>query len=379
MIDEQKLLFDILKASLWGGKITEPVPASVMRELQAQTVDGLALAALPGTGNAKYIWVSGFVQMAAVQTETLKTLSCVGIPAVVIKGTATGKDYPTPYLRRYGDIDVLVRPENYTLAIDALEKGGIKRVGEIGKAETSLTRNGQLIEMHRCPPGLDRVKQGPEILDFLLSGLDDIQLVQIPQPRCEFPMLPWKQHGLELIWHIREHMYNGIGLRHIVDWMMFANRYLRDRNTFDEFREVLEMSGLFRLAQAVTKMCQMYLGLAGEFDWCADVDEATCEELMEYILEQGNFGFKRPEDKAAKVLTRYRNPIRFLKGMQQRGLYDWAAARRHLALRPFAWMYTGVTGLKHYVLDKNGRKRLKEGICKQSKRQELFKRLYDGD
>ncbi len=380
MTDESKLVFDILKGALWGGTLIDTqISDEILRELKAQTVDGIALAALPNRGNIKYVCVSQFVQMATVQTEALRILEDAKIPAVVIKGTATGKDYPEPYLRRYGDIDILVHPDNYITAISTLAQNGFIRGEEIGNDETPFYKNSQIIELHRSPAGLNSVKEGRAIFDYMVAGLKDIQNVKIDRPHCEFPMLPWKQHGLELIWHIRVHLYNGIGLRHIIDWMMFANSYLRDHNAFEEFHAVLEMAGLFRLAQVVTRMCQMYLGLMGEFCWCADADEATCTELMEYILDQGNFGFKRPDDKAAKVLTCYHNPIRFLKRMQQCGLYDWTAARKYPVLRPFACLYTGIVGLKHYVLDKNGRKRLKEGISQQSKRRALFKRLYDGD
>lgn len=107
MTSENVILFDILKASLWGGSFTDTIPSAVMREMQAQTVDGLVLACLPSAGNAKYLWVTKFVHMAAVQAEALHVLEEAQIPAVVIKGTSSGKDYPVPYLRRYGDIDIL--------------------------------------------------------------------------------------------------------------------------------------------------------------------------------------------------------------------------------------------------------------------------------
>ena len=379
MTEENKLLFDIIKASLWGGFITQPIPDSVLWELRAQTVEDLTLAALPNAGSAKYRCVAQFVRMAAVQTEALRVLEEVQIPAAVIKGTASGKDYPVPYLRWYGDIDILVRPENYQKAIEALKQDGFIQKGDTGKNETHLFKNNQLVELHQSPPGLDRVKEGSFILHYLISGLDDIQQAEIAQPHCTFPILPWKQHGLELIWHIREHLYNGLGLRHIIDWMIFVDHYLRDDNQFDVFRSVLDKAGLLSLAKAVTKASQTYLGLAGDFLWCADVDENTCTELIEFILDQGNFGVKRTDDKAAKVLSRYHSPILFLKGIQQKGLNDWSAAQKHPALKPFAWIHTVIVAVKQYGFSKEGRQRLSEGSKENKKRKELFEHLYGGD
>ena len=372
-------LFDILISALWhGAPISAPVPDDVLRELQAQAVDGLALAVLPGRSTEKYAWVAQFVQMASVQTAALRVLADAHIPAVVIKGTATGVYYPVPYLRRYGDIDILVHPDNYRAAIASLAGQGFVQEGDVGADETHLYKDDWLVELHQNPPGLERVQEGADILKYLLAGLDDIQQAEISQPHCRFPVLPWKQHGLELIWHIREHMYNGLGLRQIIDWMLFAHRHLRDAAAFAEFRPVLEMAGLYNLAQTVTRMCQIYLGLPDEFPWCADAEDSLCEELMEFVLEQGNFGVKRSDDKLAKVLTRYHSPLKFLRGMQRFGRENWPAARRHPALRPFAWAYTAAVGARN-LFNKEGRARISAGIGESRQRRDLFTRLYGGD
>ena len=160
--------------------------------------------------------------------------------------------------------------------------------------------------------------------------------------------------------------------------MLFANRHLRDVTAFAEFRPVLEMAGLLNLAQTVTRMCQIYLGLSDEFPWCADVEDNLCEELMEFVLEQGNFGVKRPDDKMAKVLTRYHSPLKFLKGMQRFGEVSWSAARKYPALRPFAWIYTAVVGARN-LFNKEGRARISAGIGESRQRRDLFTRLYGGD
>ena len=108
----------------------------------------------------------------------------------------------------------------------------------------------------------------------------NIQQAKIDMPNCQFPVLPWQQNGLELIWHIREHLYNGLGLRHIIDWMMFVHFFLRDTAQFNSFYKVLEGTGLYNLAKTITRLCQLYLGLEGDFAWCLDIDANTCNELM---------------------------------------------------------------------------------------------------
>ena len=156
---------------------------------------------------------------------------------------------------------------------------------------------------------------------------------------------------------------------------MFVHAKLRTAEAFGSFRPVLEQAGLLTLAKSVARMCQLYLGLDETITWCADVDESVCADLMAFILEQGNFGHKRSDDKAAKVLSRYYTPLSFLRGMQNKGLDEWKAARKHRLLRPFAWLYVAMQGLKA-LLSPGERKKIAEGQAESRRRRELFDRLY---
>ena len=377
--EEDKQLLAILRRSLWGDTETskKDVPVitpSIRCELQAQTVEGLTAIAYPDRQNQRYALIAKFVQMASVQKEVVRIIQEAGIPVVVMKGTAAGIYYPYPYLRTYGDIDLLVHPDNYLRAISILQDAGCKQIGEIGHYHTAYIQNEEIIELHQSPPDLEDVKEGEYILQYLLAGLDDIQQGVIEQTRCEFPILPWRQNGLELIWHIREHLYNGLGLRQIIDWMLFADRYLDDV-AFAEYKEVLQKAGLLTLAINVTRLCQIYLGLKNTITWCGDADKDTCADLLQFILEQGNFGIKQQDDKAAKVLTRYNTPIAFLIGMQRKGLKTWEPARKHVILRPFAWIHIAVQGIKRYT-GEGWRDRLHRDREEKRERQELFKRIY---
>lgn len=144
--------------------------------------------------------------MVKAQDEAVQLLQREHISVIVMKGTASGFYYPQPFLRTYGDIDLLVRPEHYAKALQLLKSNGWVQEEEIGDSQTAIHKGGFLFELHKSPPGLDSVKEGKYILDTLLSGLDDIQTGVIEQPSCSFPMLPWQQNGLELIWHFREHL-----------------------------------------------------------------------------------------------------------------------------------------------------------------------------
>ena len=376
MTEENRQLLEILRSSLWeNDKSGGEIPDSIRAELQAQTVEGLTAIAYSDTQNLKYEQTARFVSMAHMQTEAIERLRSAGIPVVVLKGMAAGIYYPRPQLRTYGDIDLLVQPERYHDALAALRDGGWRQLGSEESHHTQLKKNNELLELHPCRPGRIADRETRYIYGYLLDGFSDIREGEIEQAQCRFPMLPWRQNGLELIWHFRVHLYNGIGLRHVVDWMMFVDRCLDDR-AIAAFKPVLEEAGLLRLAKAVTRLCQLYLGLREEdITWCADADASICAALMDFILEQGNFGYKRPEDKAAKVMTRYRRPLEFLIGMQRKGLREWPAVRKHPYLRPLAWAYVGVRSAKT-LLTPAGRAALRQARAESNRRNGIFDQLF---
>lgn len=315
----EKELFEITKGSLWAGSPREfHVTNEIIKELQNQAVDGLALSIIPNSEKNRYLRAAHFAQIMSVQSAVIKCLKHAGINVAVLKGIAAGIYYPAPYLRRYGDIDLLVHPVQYLSAIKILQENGYK-LSEDGEEDvTVFTESGFKIELHRRPLGLERSKERSFIESHILAGLDEIELARLDQPKMKFPMLPWSQNGLELIWHIRVHLYNGLGLRQIIDWMMFVDKCVNTTERYKEFESVLIQSGLANLAIVVTRMCQIYLGLDEAISWCGDADDSLCEELMTYILDQGNFGTKRDDDKAVKVLTKYRNPISFFIALQKK-------------------------------------------------------------
>lgn len=379
MTDENKQILDIIKTSLWNEQPLETtITDSIRKELRDQAVDGLVTTTIPESKASRYYRIARFTQMVSIQSNAMEILSTAGIPAVVIKGTAAGIYYPVPYLRVYGDIDILVHPKKYQNAISELKQHGFQMQGNVGKDETTFYNGDFIVELHQSPPGLQRVNEGEYILNYLLLGLNHIEHASIAPASHKFPMLPWKQNGLELLWHIREHLYNGLGLRQIIDWMMFVHHCMLTDEAYEEFGDVLENAGLLNLAKIITKMCQMYLGLSRDIDWCKEADGQTCKRLMIYILEQGDFGHKTLDDKAVKVFTRYQTPFSFIQGMQNRGVYSWELAEKYGWIRPFAWLHTAAE-LAPSLFQKHTRERIRKSFSESRRRRQLFDELYGKD
>ena len=393
-------IFSLLKESMFGvkkgmendyikfekGKQSEAFWNQVYVEAQAQAVAGIIAPVMANHSeipdSIRYRWSAvqkpyaiRYTQMAAGQNETCKLLQQAGIPVVVMKGMAAAIYYPIPDYRTMGDVDLLVSPENYKSAVKLLEDNGYELKGEEeSQYHTAFTRYKILYELHQSPAGVHRAEKGDAISEYILSGLEHIEINEIGQ-EC-FPILPWKQNGMELIWHIRQHLYNGLGLRHIVDWMMFVN-YMLDDTRMAGYMHDLKKCGLDYLAIVVTKMCQKYLGLPKEKNtWCDGADEELCDELMEFIMGQGNFGVKALDEKTAKVLSGYSSPRIMLTKLQALGEANWKVLKKYPEMTPLAFIYGGFYAVRTLMKSNRGIKKMIKEFKLGNRRKRLFSRLY---
>ena len=142
--------------------------------------------------------------------------------------------------------------------------------------------------------------------------------------------------------------------------MMFVNRCLPDEN-WPEFESLAERIGLKKLAIVTTHMCEVYLGLPKR-DWCKEADESLCIQLLDYVLNCGNFGNKRKSDSdiVKNVFVIARNPKAAFKLLQTRGLLNWKAAQKLWFLRPFAWMFQTWRYFFRGVIRKEASSKLRE-------------------
>lgn len=272
-----------------------------------------------------------------LQQELGRQLSEAGIPCAVAKGAAAALYYPQPSNRLIGDIDLLIKPEDFEkacqlVAQDAEFLGQTERHAEYKKDNVT-------IEIHRTFSSLHD-PQKRDLSDRRIFGA-----IETADAVClddySFYSLPKVEHGLVLLEHISIHLEDGLGLRQILDWMMFAGQVLDDRFWHAEFAPLLRELGLETLAITVTRMCQMYLGLSTDLRWCADADESLCQYFMEYVFNQGNFGRKLQQgtNRAVTVIGATRSPVTFFRLLQREGCRNWKAVSRFPILRPLAWLY----------------------------------------
>lgn len=380
-------IFSLLRTSLWG-EARFPLPAlegtdwdAVFVELRQHAIQNLVvdqLAKMDPAHKDQYLKsaLAGFshwYRLMGVQQDVCNLLQQAGISCAVLKGAAASYAYPNHDRRSMGDIDLIVKPQDFDRAYDLL----IQDATIIGEnyRHKELRKNGIVIELHRAFSTSNDPKKRVLLDDWIFDGVDAANTVSLGG--YSFPMLPVQIHGLVLLEHINVHMESGLGLRQIIDWMMFTDRELNDKNWRNEFLPRVNQLGLECLAVTLTRMCQLYLGLRQDLTFCRSADDSLCQELMAHILKQGNFGRKQQtgSNKTISILNTAKNIPALFRVLQRYGCINWPAVQKYPFLRPFAWLYQLCKYIRKSIQLKHPIQHLRYSLKNAHSQDILFDRL----
>lgn len=292
------------------------------------------------------------------------------IPLVILKGTAAAMYYPKPFLRSMGDVDFVVPYERFDEARTVLDANGYVFRSDFGDdRDYEYIKNDVVFELHH------HFSKDPAVEKFVQDGIKN--KVSGIVTGAEFPCLPPVENGLVILDHIRHHFKtSGIGLRHLIDWMMYAHSVLNDEFWNDRFQPMAKSSGLERFAIVLTATCRKWLGLPDDYSWCQGVDDDLMDQTIEFFLANGNFGRKleRRGTKVENVSAGLKSKGRF-RYLQSTGEMTWKALKKHPWLRPFAWIFQSCRFAKRGFValfrNKGFKKELEDGLSKG----EYYRRL----
>lgn len=352
MISESNIRMLQMLTEVLHERAPNPIPPenwqAIYDEMTAQTVFALPapyLDSLPCNSEQRRSYVAAcgqnvqkFYKVMEAQKAVLAVLEAAQIPAVVLKGAAAAANYPHPEYRCMGDIDLLVMPDDFPRAYDALVHAGYETEGNLKNFHRHIgfhSPDGTEIELHHAFASGPDKKQNSFLDALLYQGIPN--RVWIVVNGYQVPILPPSENGLVLLYHIYHHISSGLGLRQIIDWMVFLKNNPQPA-VWDSILCAAEQIGLKTLAEATTAACRKYLGLECIIHGCC---EPICDELMEYVLGHGNFGKKDApiQYKTVHLLRLFRNPVHALFMAQQYGRQRWPACKKHPWLVPFAWLY----------------------------------------
>lgn len=354
MTNEEKVMLQLVAGSVTGQGISIPKTCdydALIKALNIQVVTPFIspiAKSIPDTiafGKIKqmqYACVSKATNYLKEHNRLTNLFEDAGIKLVIMKGLATARYYPNPMLRTCGDIDCIVQKEDFYKAVDILLKDGYVQNHQCDDNECHVTFNKKFfsIELHKQWISASMSTVYDTLNSFVFAGFEAIEKVTIMG--MTFYSFPKLQNGMIILQHTNRHMMQGIGLRQVLDWLMFANKEMDDVYWNGTFKHYADEFGLTKFAITLTRMCQIYLGLSETRNtWCKDADPKLCDELMEFVLRTGNLGHNASSSKGGQIATvlRPRNFKKRFKNLQRRGLDNWELAKKHTILRPFAWIY----------------------------------------
>lgn len=257
-------------------------------------------------------------------------------------------------------------PQYFSTAATLLESNGYIKNSkpEDENRHIGYSKDGYHFELHHRFSYSDL-----DIEHYIQAGIKN--RVQTHIDDHEFPMLPPLANGLVLLAHMRSHLKSGLGLRQVIDWMMYCDRVLNNEFWQSTFQPAVEKLGLSTLAITATAMCVKYLGLSPR-TWCQVADEALVDQLMQAILASGNFGIKTGTGNNIETTVSTFKREGLFRYLQRAGEHNWKFYYRHHFLRPFCWFYQ----IFRYIWQGIGRgSKLKVGIDYGSVRANLLSEL----
>ena len=223
-----------------------------------------------------------FARRAALADVFSQTLSRNGIDHIIMKGFVLREYYPVPELRTFGDIDIVIRPEDRKKSDELLRSLGYHPETD-WEPVFSYTKDVEYYEIHS------------EIMEVNVSEKADYRgYFRDPWRYAEaagdhrYQFKP-EFHFLYLLTHIAKHVTgSGAGVRMYLDVAAFLSRFGTSLD-WDWIRQELEKLRFAEFANIVLHMVQEAFGVESPIPLQA-VEEETTRAFLEFTMAGGVFG-----------------------------------------------------------------------------------------
>ena len=337
----QKQFLELLRAGLWGGcpdvtlfqgEVNWKAIFKISREQAVQVLVADGMEALPEHLAPKKetiykIAIRRTTNSLAykVQKSLINRITTLfneeGIPSILLKGQGVAQNYQKPESRMCGDIDIYVGMDNFHKACEILRREGAEELIHQDEHEFHIAfdLDDKTIEVHKKSDVIRGRKLNDSLQKWTASHLDaklaagtlpkwnnDGTLINIPDPTY---------NAFYIIHHAVRHMIGeGIGLRHVCDWMIFLRTHQDQIDTEELKAKLVE----YKMATAWGQfgaLATKYLGFPEEHLLVPPIDqnESKAELLLQHIFSTGNFGqySKEKRDSKSRYLKRKWHNFRF--------------------------------------------------------------------
>ena len=337
----QKQFLELLRAGLWGGcpdvtlfqgEVNWKAIFKISREQAVQVLVADGMEALPEHLAPKKetiykVAIRRTTNSLAykVQKSLINRITTLfneeGIPSILLKGQGVAQNYQKPESRMCGDIDIYVGMDNFHKACEILRREGAEELIHQDEHEFHIAfdLDDKTIEVHKKSDVIRGRKLNDSLQKWTASHLDaklaagtlpkwnnDGTLINIPDPTY---------NAFYIIHHAVRHMIGeGIGLRHVCDWMIFLHTH-QDQIDKEELKAKLAEYKMATAWGQFGALATKYLGFPEEHLLVPPIDqnESKAELLLQHIFSTGNFGqySKEKRDSKSRYLKRKWHNFRF--------------------------------------------------------------------
>lgn len=299
-----------------------------------------------------------------------------GVQYTVLKGFASARYYPDPFLRSMGDVDFLVHGEDIEKASEIFINDGFEMSHENHDCHRVFIKGKIRYEMHFEPSGIPSGESGDRIREYLKDTIESSNTLMTDFGKMRVPDDFY--HGLVILIHTAHHMTGGgIGLRQLCDWAVFVNSVSED-DFCDLFEQKLKEIGLWRFACLLTRTASYFLGCP-EKKWAGEGEKELCESIIKDIFSSGNFGQKdETRSQGALLISKdgEKSGISQLISSMNRIVYQkWKISRRMKLFLPIGWIFFGLRYIIRMLMGKRPEIKAVKAINDAEKRTEIYREL----
>lgn len=393
--EEQNVLLSLISESLFVKNETVSLDSidflKLWKEAEIQTVPLLSMNQIEAKGASqeekayfKNKLQSYFFRNIAVGTEHCHLhdlLTDAGIPYVIIKGMASSVYYPDELMRLMGDVDFIVSQNDMNKVDKILIADGYTPRKKENSHHVTYDKNSMRCEMHFLPPGIPAGETGEKIIGFFDDIIEQSSEKETSLGKMSLPSA--YHHGLIILLHTVHHLTgDGLGLRHLCDWAVFASSFTEDefRKTFEE---KLRSVGLWKFAVVLTDACAKFLG--STLKLTDEAAENMCiDKLIEDVFSSGNFGQKNPDRSHESLFISGRNSddkkgkslfLNAIVSVNEIVYSHWKFVRKFKLFLPFGWLFFGGRYIIRSLMGKRPEIRMKQVVHEARERQKFYDEL----
>ena len=272
----------------------------------------------------------------------VKVLEQSSITVIVLKGVSTAEYYPYPELRKSGDIDLLLPGTEELATVGCLleERGFVLKENQHANHHVIYeSKEGIAIELHTMlAEPFDNARLNLYLKKLSVDCISHSKRQNIMG--SSLLVLEEAYHAYYLLIHMLQHILgSGFGLKLLCDWVVFWNREIAVEEQ-EEYRKLVQESGLQHFSDGITSVCIRYLGLKESGAQLIMTEAFTRDDtdyMLKEILEAEEFG---KADRNRMVILRGTAPIDYLRELHHQMRLRYPGHEKNILLWPVLWICT---------------------------------------